>query len=369
MQLSSLLFANAIDKFEPIAKWTTVVLLAIALLIGALVFFLKRTSFSKYAKITVFAFAGYLLVLAVVFFVLDAAHHYEGTTLNDDLVRFILIPIAVFCTTALVSLPVYAYIEKHKPNRKKAVAVTLICVCATALISALVCLAIYYARNIQNDGYYNSESATVQQLALYIGAIVSVALILALTAFDKRELRFNSRTLAYAGICVSMSYALSYIKLWDMPQGGSVTLVSLLPIMLFSYAFGVKRGVFVGFAYGTLQALQDPWLIHPAQFLLDYPAAFAACGLAGLFKDVKLFEKRPPLCFGIGAALAGTLRFVCHVLSGVFAFEAYAEGQNAWLYSLAYNSYVFVDAALVIVASVFALSSRALVKTLEKSAA
>ncbi|MBR2384770.1 MAG: energy-coupled thiamine transporter ThiT, partial [Clostridia bacterium] len=70
-------------------------------------------------------------------------------------------------------------------------------------------------------------------------------------------------------MCVALSFALSYIKLFEMPQGGSVTLFSMLPIMLFSYIYGMKKGLLVGVIYGLLQAVQDPYIIHPAQFLLD----------------------------------------------------------------------------------------------------
>ena len=138
----------------------------------------------------------------------------------------------------------------------------------------------------------------------------------------------------------------------------------LLPIMLYAYIFGAKKGVFVGFAYGVLQAVQDPWIIHPAQFLLDYPVAFSAAGLAGLLHNNKTLA--PQGKFALGGIFAGAMRFFCHTLSGALAFEAYAEGQNVWLYSLAYNSYVFIDIALVIAAGVFILSSRSFVKTIER---
>ena len=166
---------------------------------------------------------------------------------------------------------------------------------------------------------------------------------------------------------VALSFCLSYIKLWDMPTGGSVTLVSLLPVMLFAFIYGTKKGLLVGLLYGTLQAIQDPWLIHPAQFLLDYPIAFSMICFAGLFTDLKLFENLPQLRFGLSALVAGAMRFVCHVLSGVFAFGAYANdagATNHLTYSLVYNAYVFIDIALVIVAGIFILSSKSTAKQL-----
>ena len=372
MFLHSLLSAYAVEAFEPVAKWLTVGLLAAALLANLIVFLAKRKVFGQFAKYTAIGFAAYLLCLAIVFFALDIAKNYSDSYAEENwldkqaLVRFVLVPLLILCSVLLIGLIVFLLVAKWKPAWKKGTAIAVGVACIIALIASLVCLSVYYDQKIANDGYYNSDTATVQQLALYMLAILSVAVIVGSSLFDKQKLTFDSRTLAYAGICVAMSFALSYIKLWDMPQGGSITLVSLLPLMIYAYVFGAKKSVFVGFVYGVLQAVQDPWIIHPAQFLLDYPVAFSAVGLAGLFREIKALEKLPQVKFTVGAVLAGTMRFICHVLSGALAFEAYAEGQNVWLYSFGYNAYVFVDVALVIAAGIFVLSSKAFIKSLEQ---
>ena len=167
-----------------------------------------------------------------------------------------------------------------------------------------------------------------------------------------------------AGITVAMSFGLSYIKLWEMPQGGSVTLMSLLPIMIFSYVYGTKKGVFVCFIYGVLQAIQDPWIIHPAQFLLDYPIAFAFIGLSGAFAKIKKLENLPQVSFLLGGILASVLRFLSHFLSGVFAFPS--ADMSPYIFSLAYNSFVFVDIAIVLIAGAIVFSSKAFMKELNK---
>lgn len=368
MFLYSLLSANAVDKFEPIAKWVTIGLLGALLIVGAILFFAKREAFRAFVKPAIFAFISYLLAVAIAFFALDIAKHYSDAYITENwldkrmLISYMLVPLLVLCTVALLSILAYAI------TKKKLVGICGICASAIALVVALVLLAVYYDKKIANDGYYNSDTASVKEFALYIGAVLATLSIVGLSLFDKQKLSFDSHTLAYAGVCVAMSFALSYIKLWDMPQGGSVTLVSLLPVMLFSYLFGAKRGVFVGFAYGVLQAVQDPWLIHPAQFLLDYPIAFASAGLAGLFRPIKALDKVPQAQFTIGACVAGVMRFICHVLSGVFAFSVSAEGQNVWLFSLGYNAYVFIDMALVVVAGAFVLSSKAFIKAVVKNA-
>ena len=369
MFLSSLLTASAFDIVEPIAKWTTVGLVIAAMVACFILFFVKRTMFARVLKYTLFGLFVYLLALAILLFSLDIAKHYSDAYAEENwldkqaLVQFVLIPLVVLAALALCALVAFAVSAKYAPTRKKLIALCGGILTAIALISALVCLAIYYNKKIANDGYYNSDSATVKQLALYISALLAVAAIVGLSLFDKQKLTFDSHALAYAGICTAMSFALSYIKLWDMPAGGSVTLVSLLPLMLYGYIFGAKKGVFVGFVYGILQAVQDPWLIHPAQFLLDYPIAFSAVGLAGLTRKLPVPKKLPQVKFAIGAVLAGCMRFICHVLSGALAFEAYAKGQNVWVYSLGYNSYVFIDAALVVAVGIFVLSSKAFLST------
>ena len=373
MYLCSLLSAaTVLDTVEPIFKWLTVAILAAAILTGALLFFFKRAVFAKFVRLALLGVFIYLLALAIAFFSLDIAAHYSDEYAKENwldkklLVRLLLIPLLVLCCICLGSLLTIALTGKFRPEKKKAVTVCCAVCFFIALVALLICIAVYYDKKIKGDGYYNSDTASVKQLALYLGALLAVGLIVGLSFTDKRKLQFDSRSVAYAGICAAMSFALSYIKLWDMPQGGSITLVSLLPVMVYAYIFGAKKGVFVGFAYGLLQAVQDPWIIHPAQMLLDYPVAFAAAGLAGVFKDLPVQKKLPQLTFTLGALLGGTMRFVCHVLSGSLAFEAYAGGKNAWIYSLAYNSYVFIDIALVIVAGVIVFSSKAFTKATEK---
>jgi thiamine transporter len=373
MYLSSLLSATyAVEKLEPIAKWMTVGILATAILCGAIAFCKNRATFTSVCKWLIFGVFVYLFALAILFFALDIAKNYSDSYAEENwldkrlLVRFILLPLIVLASLCLCTLTTFAIVSKTAPAKKRLVGGIGLSLCSIATVVVLICLAVYYNKKIKNDGYYNSDTASVKQVALYLSALLVIAIIVALAFTDRQKFHFDSRTIAYAGICVAMSYALSYIKLWDMPAGGSVTLASLFPIMLYAYMFGTKKGVFVGFVYGTLQALQDPWIIHPAQFLLDYPFAFSAVGLAGLFRNLRPLQKAPQIKFFIGAILAGTMRYVCHSLSGALAFEAYAEGQNVWAYSFAYNAYVFIDAAIVVAVGIVVLSSKAFVKAITR---
>ena len=138
--------------------------------------------------------------------------------------------------------------------------------------------------------------------------------------------------MANASLCIALAFILSYVKLYEMPQGGSVTLASMLPIFLFAYAYGVAPGLMIGFAYGLLQFVQGGWFVHPIQFLLDYPLAFAMRGFAGV-------ARRFPDNWGMipGILLGTILRFVCAFLTGVFFWGEGAGEQSVFIYSAIYN--------------------------------
>ncbi len=364
----NLLSGFAIDIFEPIAKWLAVGVVCAVLLSGILVFFLKRTIFPKFLKVSLFGLFVFLLLLGISCLGLEIGKKYSQAYADENDIdpkinaTYLLLPLTVLLTFLLASGIAVALThklsstEKTKSNVKKTLSICGI-LDLLALVFVGVMLGLYFEK--VKDWYDANQTVLYISSALVIIVVVALAVI-----FDKSDKPFNTRCIAMAGITVAMSFGLSYIKLWDMPQGGSVTLLSLLPIMIFSNVYGTKKGVFVCFLYGVLQAMQDPWLIHPAQFLLDYPVAFASVGLAGLFTGVKSLEKLPQISFMLGGVVAGTMRFISHVMSGVFAFPS--TDMNPWLFSLAYNSYVFIDIALVIIAGVIVFSSKAFVKELKK---
>ena len=189
---------------------------------------------------------------------------------------------------------------------------------------------------------------TGRQWAFAAGAlIVTVGLLVYLWKRPQKAGKTDIRALTYGALCMAMSFVLSYIKLWSMPLGGSVTLASMLPLLWYSNRFGVKNGLIAGAAYGLLQLIQKPEIYHWAQVLLDYPLAFAMLGLAGSVKSLQL-----------GSVIGAAGRWVCHVLSGaIFFAEWVPEGwSNAWVYSAAYNgAYLLAELVLCVVLS-FALS-------------
>lgn len=269
--------------------------------------------------------------------------------------------LVLFCTLFLFML--LCYLKKRAP---KAMQISIYISIALCVVSAIVCIALigkHFANTYKNDGYI---SLYLKNAPLYIGAtVISALIILSVFLLGKNDnFKFDSRSVAFAAVCVAMSFALSYVKVFRLPQGGSVTLASLLPLLIFSYIFGVKKGFLVGIIYGVLQAIQDPWIIHPAQFLLDYPIAFSAVGMGGVFANIKALKKCPQISLLLGGIFASVIRYCAHFFSGAFAFGAYAVDKgytNFYTYSLAYNSFVFIDILIALAVGVILFSSKAFV--------
>ena len=374
---SSLLSAPAFDAVEPVVIWLTVGLVCAALFAGIVVFIAApREVAYKYAKCAVIGATFYALIVGILMVILNLVKrtdpaYMEENMLDGDVVGFVLVPLLIAFVLALVcGIVLFVLSKKGKAETFKRASFACGALIVAAIVTAAATIAVYYSDHIEDGGYYDGGYGEVDQVVLYVSAAALVlAVIAAALVLGRRDKSpFDSRCIALAGITVAMSFALSYVKLFELPQGGSVTFASLLPIMLFAYAYGPKKGVLVCFLYGVMQAMQDTYIIHPAQFLLDYPIAFSMVGFAGVFANVKALEKLPQIKFVAGAILAGVLRFAAHVLSGVFAFNAYAldAEMGAWAYSLAYNSFVFVDIALVVVAGALLFSSKAFNKELAR---
>jgi len=181
-----------------------------------------------------------------------------------------------------------------------------------------------------------------EKIKWYSLAIVIILIFISIFLYlaQKRQ-KFTTKALVYGGVAISLSFILSFIKLYRMPQGGSITPASMLPLFAYAYMFGPFAGIVAGMAYGILQLIQDPYVVHWAQLLLDYPLAFGALGFAGFFK------KNLPL----GILAGGFGRFVFHVISGVVFFASYApKGTSPLLYSIIYNAtYLAPDLAVCFV--------------------
>ena len=180
---------------------------------------------------------------------------------------------------------------------------------------------------------------------------------------------YRERIMAVAagGICLALAEVLSLVKIFEMPQGGSVTLASMLPIILYAFCFGPVWGIAVAFLYSLLQTFIGGYILSPMQVLLDYTLAFTALGFAGFFaaraKDrieesnilhrLRLIPewKMTVVTFGVVA-----IRLLCSFLSGIIFYADYApEGQAVWIYSLIYNGSFLLPEAIITVSVLFVL--------------
>jgi len=164
--------------------------------------------------------------------------------------------------------------------------------------------------------------------------------------------KLSTRMIAEAGIMMALAIVLSLIKLFEMPQGGSVTAGSMIPILIFALRWGVGPGMLVGGVYGIMQIVLGGYVFVPIQAVIDYPLAFAMLGFAGFmkkyFNDIKTVGDY--IKIGLITFIAIFMRFICHLLSGVIFFSEYAGDKNPWLYSAGYNgSFLAVECAICIV--------------------
>ena len=158
---------------------------------------------------------------------------------------------------------------------------------------------------------------------------------------------WNTKTLALGAMCIALSSVLSLIKLFELPNGGSVTPASMLPMMLFAYVYGTVPGLLLGAVYGFLQFLFGGWFLSVPQMLMDYPIAFAMIGLAGLTN--KLPDQQLGLSLGVIIASIG--RFIAAVVAGLIFWTDLTDGLwPAIVYSLGYTgSYMGIECVICVV--------------------
>ena len=141
---------------------------------------------------------------------------------------------------------------------------------------------------------------------------------------------------------LALSVVLAEFAVLKLPYGGSVTLFSQLPILLVSYRYGVKWGVSAGLTLAVSQMIfgfeNFSYVSGIGAYLIlvlfDYVIAFGVLGAGGIF--AKLFKNQTAALVAGGAAVSA-IRFICHFISGVTIWSAYAGDLPVWKYSLAYN--------------------------------
>ena len=160
----------------------------------------------------------------------------------------------------------------------------------------------------------------------------------------------KTRALTEGALMVAAATALSYVKLLELPQGGSVC-IGMLPIFLYCARWGCKESFLASFAYGLLQLIFDgAYAWGPTSMLLDYVLAFGVLGVACLFRKQKGGVY-------IGTVVGCLCRFLVHFISGITIYRIYEPTElfnttfaNPYIYSAAYNgSYMVIDLVLCLV--------------------
>jgi len=157
---------------------------------------------------------------------------------------------------------------------------------------------------------------------------------------------FSAKKLAFCGVSLALAFVLSYVKLWDLPSGGSVTLFSMFFVCVIGYFYGPVIGLISAFAYSLLQAIQGMYFLSIFQFLLDYTIAFTGLGVAGFFHNKKYGLQ-------IGYLVAITVRFISSTLAGLIFYSEITStsGVLPALYASAiYNGgYIYLEGLLTII--------------------
>ena len=145
----------------------------------------------------------------------------------------------------------------------------------------------------------------------------------------------KTEKLTVSAIFIALGTILSIIQPFSLPQGGGITLLSMLPVIILAYRYGVAWGLISSFTYAILQMLVgfktvsgffvgDSKMALPAALascLLDYIVAYSVLCVAGFFR--KKGEAPVSLCFG--AIVAVSARYLVHIISGAIIFGTWAE--------------------------------------------
>lgn len=193
--------------------------------------------------------------------------------------------------------------------------------------------------------------------ALLVGGIIAYRVIK-----GGQKTIWTTRMLSVGAMCIALSSVLSMIKLFEMPNGGSVTLVSLLPLILFAYVYGTVPGLILGFVHGMLQFMFGGWFLNVIQLLLDYPLAFAVLGLAGLFNKMKSEQAG----LAVGTVVGCAARWFVASLAGLVFWSDLTEGiWPAVVYTVTYNASYMIPEC-IITAVIAVLVGPRLIKELRK---
>lgn len=203
------------------------------------------------------------------------------------------------------------------------------------------------------DGYYVLTNAGCYILV----AVYVILLLFAAFIVNKKQnvVRFSAKRLTVCGAAVALGFLLSYVKVFHLPYGGSVTAFSMFCICIVGYFYGIKAGLLSAAAYSILQFLQSggSYMLSPMQICCDYFLAFTALGITGFFYANGSLHKNNNR-FVLGYVLAILTRGLLHVIGGYLYWMDYMPDNFpkslAALYPIIYNySYILLEGLITVV--------------------
>lgn len=200
-----------------------------------------------------------------------------------------------------------------------------------------------------------SEQTTETVKWISLAAVFVLLAVIAAICF-KGKRRYDAKHIAAAGLTLALSFALSYAKVSPVQYGGSITLASFVPVLIYAYVYGVADGLLAGLIFGLLNFISGPYILTPMTFILDYLLAFASIGFMGIAKK---FTKTQWVNVLLGTIGVYAIRFIFHLVSGVIYFAEDAiwvelpgwATSNAFVYSFIYQC-VYIPADCAIAAAV-----------------
>lgn len=199
------------------------------------------------------------------------------------------------------------------------------------------------------DGFYSLTTAGIIAFAVIAALLLVLAAFITSSASKEKKKLFSTKQLVFSAVMLALGFATSYVKIIEMPWGGSVTLFSMLFVTMIGYWYGPKIGISCAFAYGIMQFLQGggTYILSPMQACLDYFFAFAALGVSGFF-----YKKKNGLL--IGYIVAILTRGLFHTIGGYIYWMDYMPdnfpSSLAIVYPILYNyAYILLEGVVTVI--------------------
>ncbi len=203
--------------------------------------------------------------------------------------------------------------------------------------------------NSEEDYYVLNQNGYIALAVIALLVLLMIGILRALRKDEPARSKFPVITLTFAGVSIALAFVLSYVRIYKMPWGGDITLLSMFFVCFVGYLFGPGTGFAAAFVYSILQFIQSggTYMLSPFQVCCDYFLAFTALGASGFFKN-----KKNGLV--IGYLVAVFLRGVFHTIGGYLYWMDYMPenfpASLAIIYPIAYNyAYLIPEAVITVV--------------------